>query len=168
MSPGISFGLSSGTLALDYDPGIGSDDNLNRDVLQYKTRARTIQPWHPLKKPWEAPFFFEDNHHVFFISTTKQLVPINEWKWSFPFIAVIPPKQDLIIPPILFEPVQIIPDKLGPVISGQHLGVQDTVQIKRFVSEDAYIKKGISTSGTVLFGDTEISATGNRNLFQQR
>ncbi len=48
------------------------------------------------------------------------------------------------------------------------MGVLDTASIKRFVSEDTYINKGISTRGTVLFGGTEIGVAGNRNPVLQR
>jgi hypothetical protein len=167
MSPGVSPGLSPGRLAMDYDPGIGNDNNLNRDVLNYQTRARTAQPVYPLKNPWDAPFFFEDSHHVFYVTTKEQPVTVFEWNGYFPFVVVFPPEL-VLIPSMVFEQVKIVQDRLGPVITNPHVGVMDTAQIKRFVSEDAYIKKGISATGTVLFGGTEIGAAGNRNSVQQR
>ncbi len=68
----------------------------------------------------------------------------------------------------MFEPVQIIPDLLGPVSTGPNVGVVDAAPIERFVTEDTYIKKGIGTTGTVRFDGAEIGVAGNRNPFQQR
>ena len=172
MDPWIFLGPSSGTLAMGYNPGLGTGDSsfngtgdrsLYRSVLSYQTRARTVQPSHPLKTPWDSPFFFEDSHHVFFVTTTEQLVTILEWKW---FLKGKLPESNLIIPPLVVPPGPIIPDLVGPVITGPHRGVLATASIERFVSEDAYIKKGIGTTGTVLFDGTEIGAAGNRNSFQ--
>ena len=88
------------------------------------------------------------------------------WNGYLPIIIL--PKLDLIIPPLVLAPVQIIPDALGPVTTRPHVGVMNTAPIERFVTEDAYIKKGIGTTGTVLFDGIEIGAAGNRNPFQQR
>lgn len=138
-----------------------------RQVLKNLLHDHTIQPRHMLQDVWNAPFFYEDSRHVFYVTTTAEPVTIYTPNGYFPI--TIPPKQDLVIPPLVFEPrVPIIPDLLGPIATGKHPGVLDTTPIKRFVSEDAYITKALSTRGTVLFGNTEIGATGNRGTFQRR
>jgi hypothetical protein len=142
---------------------------LERSLLKTKQQLadRVIQPHqYDLQNGWIPPFFYEDRRHVFYITTTEQLVTIPMWNFYLPLI--IPPKQDFIIPSLVFEQVPFTHDPSNPVISGMHMGVLDPDPIKLFVTEDAYIKKSISTTSTVLFGGTEIGAAGNRNPFQQR
>lgn len=162
------FDTKSETFKVTYYSKTPNGSTLSRAVLHMKGGVPygVVQPLHNFQSRWDAPFFYEDSRHVFYVTTTQQLVTIPMWNGYLPEIFI--PKGGLIIPPLVFSQVQIIPDLLGPVITGPHVGVVDNAQIKRFVSEDAYIKKGISTTGTVLFGGTEIGAAGNRNPFQQR
>lgn len=51
---------------------------------------------------------------------------------------------------------EFVPDPIGRGGSG----VVDPSPIERFVSEDAYINKGIGTIGTVRFGEKEIGPAG--------
>ncbi|PTQ91460.1 PA14 domain-containing protein [Nitrosomonas nitrosa] len=141
---------------------------MSRAVLHMKGGVPygVVQPLHNFQSRWDAPFFYEDSLHVFYVTTTEQLVTIPMWDGYLPIIIL--PKPDLIIPPLVFSQVQIITDLLGPKISGQNMEVVNTAQIERFVSEDTYIKKSISTTGTILFGGTELGSTGNRNTFQKR
>lgn len=163
---------STDTFTITYSKGRRveyADRFLTRPVLTMKDqmRYRVVVPLsYDLQNPWEGPFFYEDSRHVFFVTTTEQLVTIPMWNGYFPLI--IPPKPDVIIPPMVYQPLQFIADPLGPIITGAHVGVVDTAPIERFVTEDTYIKKGIGTTGTVLFGGTEIGAVGNRGRFQQR
>lgn len=159
-------------LAISYDtfqPGVGMAPDCSHDVLKTQTQIygdQTIEPRHSVKSPRDTPFFYEDRQHVFFVSTTEQPLTIPKWIGYLPI--TFQSKTDLIIPPLVLEKVSVIKDLLGPKISAQNMEVVNTSQIERFVSEDAYIKKSISKTGTILFGDIELGATGNRNTFQKR
>ncbi|MGH8470921.1 MAG: neuraminidase-like domain-containing protein, partial [Gammaproteobacteria bacterium] len=59
-----------------YDGNVSSD--LTRDVLKNTIRDWTIEPRHELQNPWEAPFFYEDRRHVFYVTTKQILVPVQE------------------------------------------------------------------------------------------
>ncbi|MBF6650643.1 neuraminidase-like domain-containing protein [Methylobacter sp. BlB1] len=176
----IAFGLSgehqrrlsteNDVLAISYDkfqPGVGMAPDFSHDVLKTQIYGdQTIEPRHSVKSPRDTPFFYEDRHHVFFVSTTEQPLAIPKWIGYIPI--TFRSKLDLTIPPLVLEKVSVVTDLLGPKISGRNMEVVNTAQIERFVSEDAYIKKSISTAGTILFGGTELGATGNRNTFQKR
>lgn len=142
---------------------------LSRIVLKMPKKnaseRRAIKPQHALKNPWEAPFFYEDKDHVFYVTMQESPVTVPEWNWSFP-IVVIPSKPDFTIPPFVYEPNWTILNLEDPVITESYLGIVNRAPIQRLVTEDVYIKKAISTTGTVRFEGIDISATGNRKLFK--
>jgi hypothetical protein len=42
-------------------------------------RYRLVEPLHHLHNTWSAPFFFEDSHHVFYVSTAERVVRVRGW-----------------------------------------------------------------------------------------
>jgi hypothetical protein len=162
LSPNVAFGKPPGTLHLGYDPARGPDDTLNRNVLLYRLPTRTVQPYHPMQAPWSAPFFYEDSHHVFYVSSAQQTVTISEFQGY-----AAPPKTPpyTIIPqiPPLVKPRYRIPDRIGPVMEEVFQGVINPAPIERFVSEDAYINKGLGALGSVRFGNIDLGPMGALN-----
>jgi len=144
-----------------YDGNV-STDFTTHNVWKNTIRGRTIEPRHELQNPWTAPFFYEDNRHVFYVTTEEPPAKIPEWLgyivWAYM------PKLQFDMPPLVFEEVEIVPDLVGPVIREPGFGVVDASPIQRFVSEDAYISRGIGTLGTVRFGDKEIGPAGGMHV----
>ncbi|MGH9751738.1 MAG: neuraminidase-like domain-containing protein, partial [Blastocatellia bacterium] len=137
-----------------------SYDNASHSVLNNGVGDRTIEPAHPIiGNPWDTPFFYEDSRHVFYVTTAERLVTVPQWN-DFG-VVVTPPLKALDIPPLVFQPVETIPDLIGPVSKQPGFGVIDPVPMERFVTEDAYISRGIGTFGTVRFGDKEIGPAGS-------
>lgn len=132
-------------------------------ILINPIRDRAIEPRHSLQDQWHAPFFYEDSRHVFFVTTTEKLVSIGkhdrygiEHNLGFMQLVEIPP---LILKTDLRKEVR---PKFwgngGPI--GPDQGVIDSATIQRFVTEDAYIRQGIGTTGSVMFGDKKIGPSG--------
>ena len=117
-----------------------------------------IEPTHRLPNPWGDPFFYADGRHVFYVTTTEQLVTVPQWNRYV--VAVDTTTALSRIPQLVMPEVDIIPKRIDPVITGRP--VADPAPMKRFVSEDAYIDKGIGISGTVRYGDVEIGPAGKR------
>jgi Neuraminidase-like domain/Salmonella virulence plasmid 28.1kDa A protein len=169
--PSRFLNTSDDTLTITYNRGFffpifgrtGSDFSLSRPVLRNKDNLsdRTIEPHHPLNSnPWDAPFFYEDSRHVFYVTTAERIIQIP--KWNGFGITAFPPKQQWDIPPLVLEPVEIIPDPIGPIAKQPGFGVVDPSPIERYVTEDAYIDRGIGSIGTVAFGGKEIGLTGSQ------
>ncbi len=133
---------------------------LQRNIFKFPNGLgyRFTVPNHRMQDTWKAPFFYEDSRHVFYVSTSDRPVTISEFK-GFGFKEYLP-KRELHIPPLVLESQPIIRDRLCPVAMDSRIAVVDPAPMKRFVTEDAYIKKGIATTGTVRFGGKDISATG--------
>lgn len=136
---------------------------LFRTVLINKVSDRAIVPLHTLQNPWDAPFFYEDSRHVFYVTTQEKFVSVAQWNDLG--VTTKPPKMAFDIPPLIFEAIEIIPDRLGPVINQPGFGVIDPSPIEHFIKKGTYIHRGIGSSGTVRFGDKEIGPAGSQMNF---
>ena len=132
-------------------------------IVQNPVDDRVIVPLHPMQDAWDAPFFYEDSRHVFFVTTTEAQVPID----GFDKYGVhVPPGVAGVtrIPPPVFKvdpKVQLKPRSWGnggPV--SLDAGVIDPGPMERFVTEDAYIRRGIGTTAVVRYGDRQIGPAG--------
>lgn len=148
--------ISNGQFIATYYHSASSRD---RNVLTNSLTGMAVEPTHSLQNPWDAPFFYEDRRHVFYVTTIENPTAISEYKG---YTGVIPTSPVYVphIPPIVLQPGFRLKDRSGPVSQEQHSGISDPAPFARFVSEDAYIKQALGTAGTVVFGDKELGPTG--------
>jgi hypothetical protein len=158
---------SNAPLNIDYrlnEPS--SEAFLTRHLFDMKsgTALHKVEPsLHDLQKPWNAPFFLEDSRHVFFVTTAERRVTIPDWQ-NFGIHPDSGIKLAPAIPPLVLKvdpEVQVKPrswSEGGPI--GPHLGLADPAPMRRFVTEDAYIRQGIGTTGPVTYGDQQIGPSG--------
>jgi hypothetical protein len=143
-------------------PGI-ADTHLPRPVLTDPLDLHIVEPCHLLPNAWEAPFLFEDSRHLFFVTSEEQQVWIRD---PLGYGAVVNPglTEVLEIPPLVLQPPA--PVKLRPQLWGDSgaigadLGVTDSTPMRQFVTEDAYIRRGIGATGDVLYGSRQIGPAG--------
>lgn len=64
------------------------------------------------ENPWQAPFFYYDEHSTFFVKPAEQIVMVDEYIWYY---VDLPPPEVVYVPPIYEVPIPI-PDPIGPVI----------------------------------------------------
>ncbi len=142
------------------------DAKFQHTVLQPPNRFSLKEPcniWLMLQKPFEAPFFFLDSGHVFFVTTKEEQVWIPEYTGYTieikPYIGIVEKLPDLVLKT---DPRKEVEPKFwgdgGPI--GPDPGVIDPAPMERFVTEDAYIRQGIGTTGSVLYGDKQIGPSG--------
>jgi hypothetical protein len=130
-----------------------------RSILNNTLGGLVVGPNHDLANPWDAPFFYEDRRHVFYVTTTEQPVTISDHK-GYPGLRVIPFEFSRNIPPLVQQPIDRIKDRLVPVSDDQHHGISNTAPLERFVSEDAYIRRALGTVGPVRFNGKELGPSG--------
>jgi hypothetical protein len=132
-------------------------------ILLPDDNIRVAEPRHPLAKPFEPPFFYADSQHVFLVrSKLEPFLIFNATNFG----VLVKPSvtQVLGVPPLVvdidprIEIVSKFPDGVGPI--GPDPAVINPDPIRRFVSDDAFISRGIGTSGSVTFGDREIGPAG--------
>ena len=124
---------------------------------------RAIEPGHDLKDAWAAPFFYEDSRHVFYVKTKTEHKWINDHTGYGISIASIHPRW----PEIPLLVLKTVPFKeIRPKTWSDHGPIDprpslvDLIPIWQFVSEDAYIHRGIGVTGNVKYGDCQIGPLG--------
>jgi hypothetical protein len=140
-------------------------EDLKNPDFQYPSRV--IQPLHELlQNPWDPPFFYEDSRHVFYVTTGKRIPQLSQWNWFGIIPDLVQPR--LAIPPLVFEPEGVIPDRYGPIVTALNRRVVNRAPIARSVPEDACINNAIAPTGTVRYGDKEIGLMGVLSHRQMR
>jgi hypothetical protein len=163
---GTSFAVtySDGLLHLNPAGGV-SGQPIDRTVLRNQdfggTSDRVVEPRHPKPDEWDAPFFYEDSRHVFYVTTTEKLVPISEHRGY----GIIPGGVTTFVPEIPPLLVEYEP-RPGPKFWGDgdpvgpDIRVTNPDPLRRLISEDANIRQGIGATGAVQFGNTLIGPQG--------
>lgn len=181
LKPGRYFSTNSNTLKVGYrDPAASVSDLV--EVLSTTAIYQVIEPGHyiqnmgyeggpffkfpvfrltrsQIQNTWEAPFFFQDRRHAFFVKSEMSKVPAGEvlqfgrqWRpiptFFEPRVLVEP---DFIRPP---EKVILPSDPIDP-------GVADPSLLESFLREDPYVYRALGTAGTIQFGDRLIGPGGS-------
>ena len=164
--PTRSLDTATNNLAATYERGMfiltidgtpPPESTLPRPILTTGIRDRVVEPRHPLQDTWNAPFFYEDGRHVFYVTTEQRTVSVPKWggfEFDIPLF-----EQPLEIPNLVFEQPPI-PDPIGPIVNPPNFGVINPGDMTRFVTEDAFINRGFETTKSVQFGNTPIGPGG--------
>ena len=94
------------------NPNHGVRESLTRPVLKDTSiAASAFEPRHSLQNPWDAPFFYEDSRHVFYVTTSERIVQIPQWDRYG--IMPDPVQPRFTIPPLVFRsPSEVMPDTI--------------------------------------------------------
>lgn len=135
-------------------------------VLDNAIGDATVEPHHPLAgDPWDPPFFYQDGRHAFYVTTDEALVTVPEWHDYGIVLTTLTPVAEI---PNL---VQVLPPKFEkqpvPITRQPGFGVVDPAPMQFFVSEDAHIRTGLGTLGTVRYGDKDIGPSGSEIQLQR-
>ncbi len=170
LRPGKSRNLDTSTLIFtikyysDLWAIMQDSPNATNSILKNLLPDRTIAPSYELLSPWDAPFFYEDGHHVFYVTTAERILKIPQWQeYISATIAYKPdPTMPALVQPAL--PVDPRPRPNSEIYGSSPLkpdiGVADQSSMERFISEDTYIHRGIGSAGTIRFGDKDIGPAG--------
>jgi Neuraminidase-like domain/Salmonella virulence plasmid 28.1kDa A protein len=160
-----ALGSNDRKLSAVYFPGTFNNHQTNgsieRSILSSDLDASLTTTQHQRTRSWDAPFFYEDSRHVFYVNTKERSVQIpdfTDYGYNPPTTVFLPP--DVQIPPVVVVPLTPIRDRSDFVIIDPQITMLDPAPLQRFVTEDAYIKKGIVTTGTIRYGDKDIGLTG--------
>jgi Neuraminidase-like domain len=135
-------------------PGIPS---FERHIIKSSIGANLTSTLFRLGTSWDAPFFYEDSRHSFYVSTKQRSVIVPGY---FDYGLTTQPPQEFQIAPVVEPPQPPIRDRSNFVMIDPRIVMLDPAPLQRFVTEDAYIKKGIVTTGTIRYGDKDIGPTG--------
>lgn len=139
---------------------------LKRSVLTKSLRDSVVATTHPLAdaEKWLAPFFYRDQLHVFYVTTTAKPVQVRD-RPVYGGVVVGASPDERHIPKLVYT----VPKKEPPPIRfggggdpiGPDIGVANAGPLVRFVTEDVYIDKAIGSAAPVQFGDRVVNAGGS-------
>jgi hypothetical protein len=135
--------------------------SLERQVFKTQIDGRVVKSHNYPENGWIAPFFYEDSRHVFYVNTKERSVKVPDFTnygYNPPTTVFQPP--DFQILPVVVAPLPPIRDRFGSVMIDPRVTPLDSAPLQQFVTEDAYIKKGIVIKGTIRYGDKDIGPTG--------
>jgi hypothetical protein len=151
--PPVHGRLLLGSSILYFDSG---GQFIFRRLLTPNGPERVAEPTHELADIWNAPYFYEDRHHAFLVTSEQRPVWIRDFTnygvAVNPNLAQLAELRPLVLPPP--------PPRLGPRAGGS----VDSTALKTLVTEDAYINKGLPTTTRVTFNGRQIGPTGAFNI----
>jgi hypothetical protein len=143
----------------------GDEHSFSRDILDSRLPFEEIEPLHYLSDYWTAPFFYQDRRHVFYVTSSAQLVRLDLYP-DYGLTLDPGPMQVAKIPPLVVKvdprlegmpPIWGGGDPIRPKVNPI---VVNTAPITRFVTEDIYIQRGLGTPGDITYGDKQIGPSG--------
>jgi len=151
------YGNLTGGIDFNWDP------IMVRHILKPWQKFRLVET-HQEYPTFDAPFFYEDSRHVFFVATreTKRIIFDRN---DYGVTADPGLKVDPNIPGLVWEVDPRL--ELGPKFWGDgapvgpDIGIYKGDAVQRFVTEDANINVGIGSVGSVTYGDRQIGPGGS-------
>jgi Neuraminidase-like domain/Putative peptidoglycan binding domain len=143
--------------------GQNEDTSFWRPVLNNSPHQQVVLPRQTLANAWDAPFFLEDSRHVFYVTTEEADAMI----FDFPSYGAAVGhffQKGAELPSLVLQSGPRL--QIGPKLWGDggpvapDLGIIDPSPIQRYVTEDAYIRQGLGTAGSVAYGGKQIGPAG--------
>ncbi len=159
-----SFARENGLFIISYDcihslvTLFSADLEVLRNVLLYEI----IEPRQYVNDLFEAPFFFQDHRHVFFVRSVKSQTPVADF--SDAGIIIAPPAINIYTEP----PLIVMPDFAGFILPEEIVfppesirpGIVDLGPVQNFLNQSPYIRQAMGTGGTVPYGNKLIGPGG--------
>ena len=152
-------------LTLEYrkDAQSGIVTDFTYEILHEKTMTNLhlVYPISELRAAWVAPFFLEDNRHVFYVTTRKKAILIADI--SHYGSLVLGPGVNPPVPDILFKVKHLSQptvDSYGPIITMPDSGVVDPDGFSTIMSKNDTVTHVIGGRDTVRFNSVEFSRNG--------
>ncbi len=160
-----SFSTGNGPFSIEYfNPlAIVGDWEFSREVLGHALAYKVIEPRHPLADVFQAPFFFQDRRHVFYVRSAMSAIFV--WDHTDVGVQVTPPVVAIPdVPPLVTKPGPwdlVLPEELDFPPMRLVPGVVDPSPVEHFLNQNVTINQAIATTGTVRYGDRIIGPGGS-------
>jgi hypothetical protein len=143
--------------------GWGPVTAYSNDILTSPVGERVVvpQPFSEMATAWNMPFFFEDSRNVFYVTTSQARVPLHLYQGfgSYPGLTIHSAAGD--IPTLVVPPAPGPVAHFTPIVSPANPPLANPGEMRRFVTEDAYIRAGIATTTPVSYQDVQIGPRGS-------
>jgi hypothetical protein len=130
-----------------------------RPILKNAIGDSMVEPLHPLDLPWDAPFFYVDSRHVFYVTTAETTVTLQKWNgYGFGGGSVLVDDQ----PPLVLKAVAVgPPEKAGMLEHLPGYGKVDPSPIERELATAGNIRSAFGSTASVVFGGKQFGPKGS-------
>jgi peptidoglycan hydrolase-like protein with peptidoglycan-binding domain len=131
-----------------------------RPILKNAIGDGMVEPLHPLLAPWDAPFFYEDSRHLFYVTTAETTVTIQ--KFNGYGLGVVGNVADAQPPLVLKQDPRLEKaiDKTGIVAHTPGYGKVDPSPIERELATTENIRAAFGSTSSVIFGGKQFGPKG--------
>jgi hypothetical protein len=143
-----------------FDTGFPDSTAKVRPILKNSIGDRTVEPIQPLQNPWDAPFFYEDSRHVFYVTTAETQVTLQKFNgYGIGDVGVIVDE----LPPLVVSPdirFKQPLDRTGVLEHTPGFGKVDPSPIERQLAKQTNIRAAIGSTSSVRFGGKDLGPSG--------
>jgi len=158
---------AGGTFAISYEAALGDAATYANAILEYSWQPRWVDAQPGLPDAWQAPFIYEDRRHLFYVTTTENLVPIGRFA-GFGILQESPglAASAQVIPSlVLRQPVQAASPREIVAISAAG---GDPAALQRYLAGGQNITAGLPSPMTISYQGQVISPVGSLSALGPR
>lgn len=135
----------------------------SRSIFNVYSPYKIIEPTNKQQMEWQAPFFYEDPRHVFYVKSKLESVFIGGYRgYGIPFIT-----DSLLwsrVPRLMVKDIRVRKPRLTTwkefISINPRPGFIDPVPMSKLISEDAFIHRGFEAMENIKYGDALIGPLG--------
>jgi hypothetical protein len=135
--------------------GIPPAQDVYRTTLRPDPRVRVVETRQPTAAR-NDPFFVADSQNAFYVVPRDEYLPIFDTPVYGLHLSKLP--AFLTIPPVVVKTPELAIPPRPPWTEGT--GLADSTSVELFVTQDAYIRQGLGTTGTITFHGKAIGPAG--------
>jgi Neuraminidase-like domain/Putative peptidoglycan binding domain/Salmonella virulence plasmid 28.1kDa A protein len=157
-------GSAQGTFGISYwtsGGGVKTTSYANQ-LTGFNWIPRYVEPQLGLDDAWDAPFFYEDRHHLFYVTTSEVVQTINRFN-GFGLASVGDAVAAAAAPPplVVKQPPQLsLPDPAA-ILTGNVIGGGNPVAIQSFLSGATTLRAALGDADPVTYQGRQIYPTGS-------
>ncbi len=147
--------------SIDYwsSTGGGKTSNFNNTLIGFNWMPRSVEPQLGLADAWDAPFFYEDRQHLFYVTTAETYKTIR----IFTGFGTVPAGATLAAPVAPLPPIVVRPPAKpvpsGPIVTGNLLGGGDPAAIEDVLTRAKTMRAALGTTQAVTYQGRQIYPT---------
>jgi hypothetical protein len=139
----------SATFGVSYwvSPYGPSDPNYANDLIKFDWSTRFVEPQRGLPDAWNAPFFYEDRQHAFYVTTTDQYLSLASFN-GYGVLTAKPGSSSSIpdLPPLTCKKPPVSRSEADSIVTGNAIGHGYSTGIQAYLSRSQTIRTAIGNT----------------------
>jgi hypothetical protein len=134
--------------------------NFTNQLIGFDWIPRYVEPQLGLDDAWDAPFFYEDRQHLFYVSTSETVRTLNLFNGFGTLFAGVSPAPAP-VPLVVKQPVPLSPPAEAAIVTGNAIGGGNPVAIQIFLTGATMLQAALGDADPVTYQGRLIYPTGS-------